>query len=68
MANKKSDFWSSPLAASAIKSDEVKFPEMLLGYFIGPFGGLLASGIYTSMLQQYFTDVLKLNLSFLTGL
>lgn len=68
MANTKSDFWSSPLARSAIKSDEVKFPEMLLGYFIGPFGGLLASGIYTSMLQQYFTDVLKLNLSFLTGL
>lgn len=43
-------------------------PEMLLGYFIGPFGALLASGIFTSILQNYFTDVLKLNLTFLTTL
>ena len=41
---------------------------MLLGYFIGPFGALLSSGIFTSILQNYFTDVLKLDLSFLTGL
>ena len=43
-------------------------PEMLLGYFIGPFGALLSSGIFTSILQNYFTDVLKLNLGFLTTL
>ena len=43
-------------------------PEMLIGYFIGPFGALLASGIFTSILQNYFTDVLKLNLTFLTTL
>lgn len=43
-------------------------PEMLFGYFIGPFGALLASGIYTSILQNYFTDVLKLDLNFLTAL
>lgn len=41
---------------------------MLIGYFIGPFGALLASGIFTSILQNYFTDVLKLNLTFLTTL
>ena len=66
--SKKNDFWSSPLARSLVKSDEVKLPEMLFGYFIGPFGALLSSGIFTSILQNYFTDVLKLDLSFLTGL
>ena len=65
---KKNDFWSSPLASSLVKTDEVKLPEMLFGYFIGPFGALLSSGIFTSILQNYFTDVLKLDLSFLTGL
>lgn len=68
MSRNHSDFWSSPLAASLVKSDEVKLPEMLLGYFIGPFGALLSSGIFTSILQNYFTDVLKLDLNFLTGL
>ena len=66
--SKKNDFWSSPLASSLVKSNEVKLPEMLFGYFIGPFGALLSSGIFTSILQNYFTDVLKLDLSFLTGL
>ena len=53
---------------SLIKTDEVKLPEMLFGYFIGPFGALLSSGIFTSILQNYFTDVLKLNLTFLSTL
>ena len=66
--SKKNDFWRSPLASSLVKTDEVKLPEMLFGYFIGPFGALLSSGIFTSILQNYFTDVLKLDLSFLTGL
>lgn len=61
-------FWSSPLTRSAVKSSEVRLPEMLLGYLIGPFGALLSSGIFTSMLQNYFTDVLKLDLAFLTTL
>lgn len=68
MRNKKSSFWSSPLASSLVKTEEIRLPELLFGYLIGPFGGLLASGIYTSILQNYFTDVLKLDLSFLTGL
>lgn len=61
-------FWNSPLTRSSIRSKEVKLPEMLLGYLLGPFGALLSSGIFTSMLQNYFTDVLKLDLAFLTGL
>lgn len=64
----KKDFWNNPLVRSRVKTQDVKMPEMLLGYFIGPFGALLASGIFTSILQTYFTDVLKLNLAFLTSL
>ena len=65
---KQSNFWSSPLAASLIKSRDVRPPEILFGYFIGPIGGLLSSGIFTSILNTYFTDVLKLDLAFLTTL
>ena len=68
MSKTNKDFWNGPLTGSRIKSEDVKLPEMLIGYFIGPFGALLASGIFTSILQNYFTDVLKLNLTFLTTL
>lgn len=68
MSKNSSRFWDSPLTRSAVRSDAVRMPEMLLGYFIGPFGALLSSGIFTSMLQNYFTDVLKLDLAFLTAL
>lgn len=63
----KKSIWRSPLLRSKTK-EEVKAPEMLIGYLIGPLGGLLASGVFTSILQNYFTDVLKLNLAFLTTL
>lgn len=56
------------MTSSLVKSSDVKLPEMLPGYFIGPFGALLSSDIFTSILQNYFTDVLKLDLSFLAGL
>ena len=68
MSKEKKDFWSNPFLGSKVKSETVRMPEMLFGYFIGPFGALLASGIFTSILQNYFTDVLKLNLTFLTTL
>lgn len=68
MNQKTSKFWDTPFTSSLVKSTDVKLPEMLFGYFIGPFGALLSSGIFTSILQNYFTDVLKLDLSFLTGL
>lgn len=61
-------FWQKPLTKSAVRTAEVRLPEMLMGYLIGPFGALLSSGIFTSMLQNYFTDVLKLDLTFLTSL
>ena len=68
MSSQKNDFWSSPLTRSRITASDVRTPEMLLGYFIGPFGALLSSGIFTSILQNYFTDVLRLDLTFLTTL
>ena len=64
----KKNFWNSPLTRSRVSNENVKLPEMLFGYLAGPFGALLASGIFTSILQSYFTDVLKLSLSFLTTL
>ncbi len=68
MSDNKKSIWSNPFLRTRVKSDNVKVPEMLLGYFIGPFGALLSSGIFTSILQNYFTDVLKMNLTFLTTL
>lgn len=68
MSSLKNDFWSGPLTTSRIRSFDVKATELLFGYFIGPFGALLSSGIFTSILQNYFTDVLRLNLAFLTTL
>ena len=66
--SRTTNIWQHPMLKGRIKNNDVKAPEILLGYFIGPFGALLASGIFTSILQNYFTDVLKLNLSFLTTL
>lgn len=64
----KKSIWESPMTSSLIHSEKVTLPEMLIGYLIGPFGAMLASGIFTSMLQSYFTDVLKLDMGFLTVL
>ncbi len=68
MKKEKQDIWSRPLFRSRITSPDVRAPEMIIGYLIGPFGALLSSGIFTGMLQKYLTDVLKLDLNFLTGL
>ena len=65
---KKHNFWSSPFTGSRIKTQEVHLPEMLFGYLIGPFGALLSSGIFTSFLNKYLTDVLHLGTGFLSGL
>ena len=62
------NIWSNPVLKSAVRSEDVKAPEMLLGYLIGPFGALLSSGIFTSMLQKYLNEVLGLSNGFLTAL
>ena len=65
---KQEGFWSTPLTNSLVKSQDVKLPEMVFGYFIGPFGALLSSGIFTSFLNKYLTDVLRLDTGFLSVL
>ncbi|MCD8161762.1 MAG: MFS transporter [Clostridiales bacterium] len=65
---KQSNFWNRPLTRSAVRSEEVRTPEMLLGYLIGPCGAMLSSGIFTAFLNKYFTDVLQLDTSFLSAL
>lgn len=61
MREKKDSIFSRPLLSTKVKSANVKLPEMLFGYFLGPFGALLASGIFTSFLNRYWTDVLFAN-------
>ncbi|MCD7868948.1 MAG: hypothetical protein LUG62_12475 [Clostridiales bacterium] len=65
---KQTGFWNTPLTSSLCQDADVHMPEMVIGYFIGPIGGLLSAGIFTSILNTYFTDVLKLDLTFLTRL
>ena len=48
--------------------DEVRLPEMLFGYLAGPFGALLANGIFACVLNKYLTDVLRLDTGFLSRL
>ncbi len=68
MAKENQGIWGNPLLSSKVKSPNVKPPEMLIGYLVGPFGALLSSGIFTSFLNKYFTDVLLLDTAFLSGL
>ncbi len=68
MNKREKDIWSSPLLRSSLRSKDVKMGEMVIGYFIGPFGALLSSGIFTSMLQKYLNEVLGLSNGFLTVL
>lgn len=63
-----SDNQKTTLTNSALTSSDVQLPEMLFGYLVGPFGALLASGIFTSVLNKYLTDVLLLDTGFLSGL
>ena len=62
------NLWSGPITGTRVKPGAVRLPEMLLGYFIGPFGALLSSGIFTSFLNKYLTDVLRLDTGFLSAL
>ncbi len=54
----KTSFLDKPMFSTKVKSANVKFSELAFGYFIGPIGALLASGVFTSFLNYYWTDVL----------
>lgn len=53
-------FFAKSMFNTRIKSANVKLKEILFGYFIGPFGALLSSGIFGAVLNKYWTDVLFL--------
>ena len=65
---KKGGFWDTAFTRSLIHSDDITTAEKFIGYLVGPFGGLLCYGIFTSWLSTYFTDVLGLETSFLSTL
>ncbi|MBO4989979.1 MAG: MFS transporter [Clostridia bacterium] len=54
----RKDLFSTPLFRSRVKSANVKLPEIVFGYLIGPFGAMLAGGIFSSFLNKYWTEVL----------
>lgn len=63
MSNKgnKKSFFSNPLLSSKIKSRSVKlFPEVALGYLLGPMFALISNGIVNTYLFQYYDKVLGL--------
>ena len=47
-----------PVLRTRIKSDEVKIPEIALGYFLAPFCAMLANSIFGAYLTRYYADVL----------
>ena len=47
-----------PILRTRIKSDEVKIPEIALGYFLAPFCAMLANMIFGAYLTRYYADVL----------
>lgn len=68
MTMENKTIWNTPLTSSLARKDKVTMPEMLFGYLAGPFGAMLASGIFTSFLQAYLGDVLGLSAGFLSVL
>lgn len=65
---RKKSIFENPLLSTKVKSANVKTPELIIGYFLGPFGALLASGIFTSFLNKYWTSVLFADYTIQTGI
>lgn len=47
-----------PVFRTRITSANVKWKEMLLGYFIGPFLAFISNAIFGSYLNRYYSDVI----------
>ncbi len=50
--------FSGPMVKTKITSANVKTKEMLVGYFIGPFGAFISNAIFGAYLNRYYSDVL----------
>ena len=60
----KKSFFNNLLLSSKIKSRSVKlFPEVALGYLVGPMFALISNGIVNTYLFQYYDKVLGLKSS-----
>ena len=64
----RTSFWNRRFTRSRVRSEKVQLPELFFGYIVGPMGATATGSIFTSVLQLYFTDVLQLDLRFLTRL
>lgn len=58
MSNKTETLFQNPLLRTKITSANVKPPEMILGYFLGPFCALISNAIFGSYLNRYYSDVI----------
>ena len=47
-----------PVFHTKISSDEVRLPEIALGYFLAPFCAMLTNSIFGAYLTRYYADVL----------
>ena len=47
-----------PVFHTKIRSDEVRLPEIALGYFLAPFCAMLTNSIFGAYLTRYYADVL----------
>lgn len=48
-----------PVFRTKIKTDDVKFLEMILGYFVAPFSAMISNAIFAAYLNRYYVDVLR---------
>lgn len=56
------------LTQSRVKSEQVKKPEMIFGYLLGPFGALITNAVFTSFLNRFYTDIMGMVGIFITML
>ena len=47
-----------PAFHTKISSDEIRLPEIALGYFLAPFCAMLTNAIFGAYLTRYYADVL----------
>ena len=43
-----------PVFKTRIKSDQVKLPEIAIGYFLAPFCAMFANAIFGAYLNRYY--------------
>ena len=55
---KLNKLFDNPLVKTKITSANVKPPEMLLGYFLGPFCAFISNATFGSYLNRYYSDIL----------